>query len=711
MLSNNAKQLGIIIAFATMLLLNSLEARPFIRQFNEKQEIVFEFLANDMSYDHSFVIGKGHATVISADYYINAHEAVYNTQEREIVLRGDVNAYKGNALYLRAQEVKIKLQQNYSFLEPFYLQDSITGLWVEAEHAQYDQTTYTMQDATISTCSVNNPIWQFKASESKYDINREWLTLWHPRLCIYNIPVLYLPYISFSAGYTRKSGLLYPVVGNSKSDGLMYSQPIYFAPSNWWDVTLTPTVRIQRGGGAYGEVRIVDDKEQMLWTNFGYFRDYNSYQNANNLENQEHFGIQLEYTRKDLLTNVQNYFYEDGLYTNISQVSDVDYFRLTNNEVQKNADLQGSLLTSRLNYFLKSNADYIGIYGRYYSNLESTSNAKTLQTLPQVQYHRQIDKLFIDNLYYSFDYQIKHFTRPIGYRAVQQEVQLPIIFTQSLANDYLNASFSPVLYATQVNYNGVSNGLNITTGRYIAQNYQFKLNTDLVKHYENFKHSLNLEAFYALPGFKHKRGDFTTFFTLPGDSQELRLSASEYFYNANNNLKVSHRLHQYFYLQDDRKIGELENDIQYFHNYNWSFLSNIFYAHLENRISEATHRINYNTEFLRAYVGHFFRDSFATINWNRGRYGEANYVMAGIEKDFANLNLFANLGYDYKENYFKTWQIGFETSVRCFTFGLKFVSEVFPMLTTSGAEARNDKYALLTIKFIPLVGGNIKVGS
>ena len=80
----------------------------------------------------------------------------------------------------------------------------------------------------------------------------------------------------------------------------------------------------------------VDDKEQMLWTNFGYFRDYNSYQNANNLENQEHFGIQLEYTRKDLLTNVQNYFYEDGLYTNISQVSDVDYFRLTNNEVQKN---------------------------------------------------------------------------------------------------------------------------------------------------------------------------------------------------------------------------------------------------------------------------------------------------------------------------------------------------------------------------------------
>lgn len=227
--------------------------------------------------------------------------------------------------------------------------------------------------------------------------------------------------------------------------------------------------------------------------------------NTYDLENQEHFGFQLEYTRKDLLTNVQNYFYEDGLYADISQVSDVDYFRLTDDKAEKRADLQGSLLTSRLNYFLKSDSDYVGIYGRYYSDLESTSNTKTLQTLPQVQYHRQIDKLFIDDLYYSFDYQIKHFTRPIGYRAVQQEAQLPILFTQNLANDYLNVSLSPVFYATQVNYNNVDNGLNLKTGRYITQHYQFKANTDLVKEYENFGHTLNLEALYTMPGFKDKK--------------------------------------------------------------------------------------------------------------------------------------------------------------------------------------------------------------
>ncbi len=706
----SAKKIGIVISLATTFVLNSLEARPSIKQFDAKQEAVFEFLADDMEYNQSIVVGKGHATVINLDYYISANQATYDTKMREIILSGDVNAYKGNALYLKAQEVKIKLQEDYSFLEPFYLQDSTTGLWVEAKNAEYDQEIYKMQDASISTCSVNNPIWKLKASEGKYDMNKEWLTLWNPRLCVYDIPVLYLPYLSFSAGYKRKSGLLYPVLGNSNDDGVIYSQPIYFAPHDWWDITLTPTLRAKRGGGVYGEFRVVDDKDQMLWANFGYFGDSNSYQNTYDLENQEHFGFQLEYTRKDLSTNVQNYFYEDGLYADISQVSDVDYFRLTDDKAEKRADLQGSLLTSRLNYFLKSDSDYVGIYGRYYSDLESTSNTKTLQTLPQVQYHRQIDKLFIDDLYYSFDYQIKHFTRPIGYRAVQQEAQLPILFTQNLANDYLNVSLSPVFYATQVNYNNVDNGLNLKTGRYITQHYQFKANTDLVKEYENFGHTLNLEALYTMPGFKDKKGDFTTFFTLPGDSQELRLSASQHFYDTNNILKLSHRMRQYFYLEDGHKVGELENEVQYFYDYEWSFLSDIFYAHSENRISEATHKINYDGEYLQAYFGHFFRDSFAKVDWSRGRYGEASYIMAGASKEFANLNLFASLGYDYKEDYFKTWQVGFETSVRCFSFGLKYVSEVYPMLTTRGAEARDDKYVLLTIRFIPLLSSDVKVG-
>ena len=696
---------SLAVAFA----LQPLHARPSVKQFDKNQEAIFEFLADDMEYDKSIIIGKGHATVINLDYYVSADLATYNTNTREITLKGNVNAYKGNALYLKAQEIKIKLQEDYSFLEPFYLQDSTSGLWVEAKSAEYNQNIYAMQDASVSTCSVNNPIWQLKASESAYDISKEWLTLWHPKLCIYDVPVLYFPYLSFSAGYKRKSGLLYPVLGSSKDDGILYSQPFYIATDDWWDMTLTPTMRSKRGGGIYSEFRMVDDKEQMLWANFGAFIDSKSYQQTYELENQTHYGFQLKYERKDLLTKAQSYFYEDGLYADISQVSDVDYFRLTDGKAQNNADLQGSLLTSRLNYFLKSDSDYIGIYGRYYSDLSKTSNAETLQTLPQVQYHRQIDNLFIDNLYYSFDYQIKHYTRPVGYRAIQQEVELPLLYSKAFANDYVNISVSPVFYATQVDYQNDKGALD--TGRYLTQHWQFKANTDLAKQYENFGHTMGFEALYTLPGFKDKKGDFTNFFTLPGDRQELRLSAVQYFYDAQNILKLSHRMRQYFYLESDSQIGEFENELQYFYDYSWSFLSDIFYAHSENRISEATHKLRYDGEYFNAYVGHFFRDSFAEVDWSRGRYGEANYIMAGFEKEFANLEIFASLGYDYKEDYFKTWQVGFETTIRCFAFGIKYVSEIYPKLTTRGAEAQDDKYVLFTIKFIPLLSTDIRAGS
>lgn len=704
------KKRGLALSFAAafMLCANILNAKPSIKQFDTNQKAVFEFLADDMEYNKSVVIGKGNVVVINLDYYVRANEATYNTDTGEIILSGDVNAFKGNALYLKAQKVKVKLQDDFSFLEPFYLQDSTSGLWISAKSAKYDKEIYQTKETTISTCSVNNPIWQLKAKEGTYDTAKEWLTLWHPRLCIYDVPILYFPYLSLSAGYKRKSGLLYPTFGHSSEDGFLYSQPIFIAPYSWWDTTLSPQIRTQRGAGLYGEFRAVDDKEEMLWASFGYFRNTKSYTKEYDLENLAHYGFQLEYERKNPLTSSQNYFYEDGLYVDVSQVSDVDYFRLSSDDVEQNADIQGNLLTSRVNYFLKSDFDYIGIFGRYYSDLEKTSNANTLQTLPQVQYHRAIDNILIEDLYYSLDYQIKHFTRPIGYRALQQEAKLPLLYTKAFAKDYVNVSIAPIFYATQVNYYNTQD-TNLQTGRYITQHYQLKANTDLVKQYANFGHILSLEAQYILPGFDDNKGDFTTFFTLPGHEQELNVYLKQDFYDTNNTLRLSHRIQQDFYLESAHRIGELENEVQFFYDYNWSVLSSIFYAHSENKIAEATHQIHYDSEYLRAHFGHFFREDFARVDLSRGRFGEANYIKAGFLKEFSRVDVFADIGYDYKENYFKTWQVGFETAVRCFSIGLKYVSEIYPQLTTQGVEARDDKYILLTLKFIPLLSSDVKV--
>lgn len=691
---------------------SNMEARAAIKQFNQQQESIFEFLADDMEYNKTQIIGKGHVTIINLDYFVTANKAIYDTQKQEILLSGNVNAYKGNSLYLKSQEVKIRLQEDYSFLEPFYLQDSESGLWVDSKSAEFNNNIYQTKETNISTCSVNNPIWTIKAKEGEYDANDEWLTVWHPRLCIYDVPVLYFPYLSFSLGYKRKTGLLYPLVGNSSDDGFFYSQPIFIAPDDNWDMTFMPQIRTKRGGGFYNEFRMIDDQDKILWVNLGYFGNSRSYQQTYDLENRDHYGIQLKYERENLFSKPENYFYEDGLYVDISQISDIDYFRLQEEDAQNIADLQGNLLTSRLNYYLKSSEDYLGFSARYYSDLEQTSNANTLQTLPEIQYHRQIDNILLDNLYYSFDYKASNFTRPVGYRAIQQEAELPIIYTQSLLNDFLNVSLSPIFYGTSVDYSNKQQDLNLNNGRYFSQYYRFKANTDLVKKYDSFGHTISLEAEYTLPGFEHKEGDFTSFFTLPGDRQELKLGGTQYFYTLDNSLILSHKMEQYFYFEDnDNKLGELENEIQYFYNNQWSFVSDIFYSHKEARISEATHQVNYESDYIKASFGHFVRESFAKEDWINGRFGEANYINMGFRKEFENFDVFANAGYDYREKYFKTWQVGVDMQIRCFSFGVKYVSEIYPMLTSRGAEARDDKYILFTIQFIPLLSSDLKMGS
>ena len=234
----------------------------------------------------------------------------------------------------------------------------------------------------------------------------------------------------------------------------------------------------------------------------------------------------------------------------------------------------------------------------------------------------------------------------------------------------------------------------------------------MVKKYDSFGHTISLEAEYTLPGFEHKEGDFTSFFTLPGDRQELKLGGTQYFYTLDNSLILSHKMEQYFYFEDnDNKLGELENEIQYFYNNQWSFVSDIFYSHKEARISEATHQVNYESDYIKASFGHFVREIFAKEDWINGRFGEANYINMGFRKEFENFDVFANAGYDYREKYFKTWQVGVDMQIRCFSFGVKYVSEIYPMLTSRGAEARDDKYILFTIQFIPLLSSDLKMGS
>lgn len=66
-------------------------------------------------------------------------------------------------------------------------------------------------------------------------------------LRVKNVPVLYLPWVSFPISDQRASGFLAPVIGSTRDGGLDIATPYYLNLAPNYDLTLTPRLQTQRG--------------------------------------------------------------------------------------------------------------------------------------------------------------------------------------------------------------------------------------------------------------------------------------------------------------------------------------------------------------------------------------------------------------------------------------------------------------------------------
>lgn len=673
-----------------------------------KSPAVFEFLAEQVKYEKNKVIGNGGVSVISGEYLLSADFAEYEPKSGEIALSGNVSAYKGSILQIKAQNIKVQLDKDSMQISRLFLQDATSGVWVEALNADTNGNLFSLDNAKVSACSVRNPIWHLEANRVEFDNENEWLSLYAPKVCIMNVPILVLPYLSFSAGYKRKTGLLYPSVGYSKDDGLLFYQPLFIAPKKSWDATITPIVRSRRGFGGNLEFRIADEINQVFWLNLGYFKNNKSYLERQNLQREHHSGGSMRYERKDMLSKTFDIIEEDGIFLEANEVSDIDFYRIQfDNSIRNHADLQGSLLTSRSNYFMRSDNNYFGLYGRYYNDLSLSSNSQTFQNIPQLHFHRHDTQLFFDNLYFSADYQLKNYTRARGYTALQNELIVPLLYSKSLFGDFLNISIKPQLYATSVEYHRTQNQPP-RDASYMNTSYTFTADSNLVRDFTSFQHLMHLQAQYLLPQTKSQNGDFTELFSLPGDRRELKLRFFQQFNSYTAPLSISHKVEHYRYPQQERSIGETQNEIIFDYG-NLEFISDIWYSHDKAKISESSHSLNLKYEKISFGAGHYYRRDFAHEDFAGAQLGEADYISASAKISIGDFDLYGNLGYNRDLKKFRTWEVGLDTYVRCFSLGLKYVSEIYPTLTKNGLEARDDKYVMLTLRFIPLSGHNVKI--
>jgi LPS-assembly protein len=105
---------------------------------------------------------------------------------------------------------------------------------------------YEVYGGTVTSCQLVHPDWLLYAG--KFNINGEMASAHNSVFHLFNIPLLYMPYVTHPVNTEgRQSGFMIPVIGESSTKGLILGEQIYFAINRSTDLTVGAEYFSSRG--------------------------------------------------------------------------------------------------------------------------------------------------------------------------------------------------------------------------------------------------------------------------------------------------------------------------------------------------------------------------------------------------------------------------------------------------------------------------------
>ena len=331
---------------------------------NEK----FQLVAKDISSKQNVITATGDVIIFSPTYYLSANKIIFNKENETFELFGNVLIIKDNQIRTQSDYAFIDLKNDAFNQNPMFLIENTNNVWLNSKQSTKDKNQIDLDSSIISSCDCLDPVWSIRSSSANYDTEDKWINAYNSRLYVKDVPVFYTPYLGFPTDRTRRTGLLLPTLGYSGDEGIYYSQPIYFAPAQNYDLELVPQIRTLRGQGIYSYFRYADSPDSVLNIKSGVFKENEDYKDENLLDNSEHFGLNVDYNRRNIFADGQN---DDGLFTSLKYLNDVEFITLENDDTTISTDKK---VESKVNYFYNMPDYYAGTYARYYIDTSKDPN-------------------------------------------------------------------------------------------------------------------------------------------------------------------------------------------------------------------------------------------------------------------------------------------------------------------------------------------------
>ncbi|MEH8018819.1 LPS assembly protein LptD [Rheinheimera muenzenbergensis] len=242
-----------------------------------------------------------------------------------------------------------------------------------------------LENALFTTCPQSDNSWGLHATKINIEAGEGWGEAHHAVFKIKDIPVFYLPYLTFPVTEQRRSGVLLPKFGSSQKLGAEFELPYYFNLAPNYDLTLTPRYMSKRGAQLKSAFRYLTEQHQGTLQL--------EYLNSDN-DKPDNFG--QRYLAH--ISHVSDFTEQWRGFIDLTDVSDDAYLSELGSDYNNQSDTQ-LLREANLSYYGEQvhsqlrmqGFEILGNYNKAYSTLPelSLASAQPLSLLPGINFDWQ----------------------------------------------------------------------------------------------------------------------------------------------------------------------------------------------------------------------------------------------------------------------------------------------------------------------------------
>lgn len=236
---------------------------------------------------------------ISADHAIRNRNGQWTLNGNVVIRQGAREIRAGHIVY-DSRRAAVHTRGKIEFTSPQMRITGAGGSYSPTRGAQFKSAHFTLlrrnargtagnlrltplgilqlKHVTFTTCPIVRPSWVLRANSITINTRTRIGYGRDARIDLHGIPILYLPWVSFPVGNVRKSGFLFPTVGNTSRGGLQISTPFYWNIAPNADFTLEPTEYQNRGLDIGGDARLLthNDRTELDWDYLPYDTAYHA---------------------------------------------------------------------------------------------------------------------------------------------------------------------------------------------------------------------------------------------------------------------------------------------------------------------------------------------------------------------------------------------------------------------------------------------------